>query len=870
MATTSLRNRMMAKLASVILAATLTVLAAPFAAQVASGTNSGTACLQATPSSTQAFAVSDWSGTVDGKTLDGAIIKMRPHGYFHTANIHNDGIVRGDVIFLYNLGTTSKWKLQTVSGTDYYFIGAYKDFTERREPNSNFFDVDAQSKKSGAIVHSWPGYSASDYSRHWKFERQSNGTYLIINRNSGLYLSLEGDGSDSQGKKFCQSSTPLYWDVEITGVGNHSSSTGNNYDVINKYSTYPGANWMMHVDNSLHLTELSIPGTHDTGTCYTWGDISPGISFTACQQYFIREQLAAGARFFDIRMGIDGVSDLDPYINHGGTVCRTEQEKDMQLSHVMAYFKDFLKQNPSEFIILLASPSGGDVKNQANSLYKYIQDDPGLFYLQKDSTIPTVGELRGKIYLAHRLDLSSTGYSENQLGLNLSSWSKSNFTTSDHKPAKVWTPSLTSVYAQDKYDTNADDKIYYVSTTFAEAAKNPTIYWDTLYINYTSCTKSNPFSAAINMNQRLYKDRYFSGSGNRLGIVVMDFMDAQMAYNVYKQNEGVYESLSAFRNAPLKCTCSVEGTWIHDGKWWYARHDGSYPKNGWEYIDNTWYAFDDEGWMRTGWLSEKGKWYYLRPKTGNMATGWQTVRGNWYYLDPTSGVMQTGWQLIDGVWYYLDPTSGALKSGWVKDGNTWYYLNPTHDGTFGAMKTGWLLDHGTWYYLKDSGAMATRWFKVGDIWYYANGSGTLQSGWLLDDDTWYYLSSTHDGTFGAMQTGWQLIGKRWYFFNDNGAMAANTWIDGYYVNTSGAWEPEKKPETAPKEEIEVAPLPPVTNPDEDAVTEEPETSTEPDETDEPVKTDEIENPFEDASVSNETADESAHESDTPEAEPVLV
>jgi len=42
-------------------------------------------------------------------------------------------------------------------------------------------------------------------------------------------------------------------------------------------------------------------------------------------------------------------------------------------------------------------------------------------------------------------------------------------------------------------------------------------------------------------------------------------------------------------------------------------------------------------------------------------------------------------------------------------------------------------------------------------------------------------------TGNSYATGWKLIDKNWYYFYSNGYMAKDTTINGYYLNSSGAW-----------------------------------------------------------------------------------
>ncbi len=54
-------------------------------------------------------------------------------------------------------------------------------------------------------------------------------------------------------------------------------------------------------------------------------------------------------------------------------------------------------------------------------------------------------------------------------------------------------------------------------------------------------------------------------------------------------------------------------------------------------------------------------------------------------------------------------------------------------------------------------------------------------GWQQVSDTWYYYED------GKTVTGWKTIGDNTYYFKENGAMAANEWCNGYWLNSDGTW-----------------------------------------------------------------------------------
>jgi FOG: Glucan-binding domain (YG repeat) len=67
-------------------------------------------------------------------------------------------------------------------------------------------------------------------------------------------------------------------------------------------------------------------------------------------------------------------------------------------------------------------------------------------------------------------------------------------------------------------------------------------------------------------------------------------------------------------------------------------------------------------------------------------------------------------------------------------------------------------------------------------WNYVKNDGSKTTGWYNDNGTWYYFYSD-----GSMAIGWLQSGSNWYYMLKDGSMAVNTKVDGYYLNTSGAY-----------------------------------------------------------------------------------
>jgi len=465
--------------------------------------------------------------------FDGCVVEISPAGYLRGTSIQNDGRSAGNDLHLFHLGTTSKMRLSWDSHNSAYVIYTYKTYHED-ELLDYVWDVEGQSTSAGAKVHVWSRHSPSASkatSQNWLFLPQTDGMYWIQNVRSGFYVSLSNtaSGSDSDGNKLVLSATPLKWNLEILDPLEKASGNSSYFDMVD---------WMKYIPNTTALTMISMPGTHDTGTAKAYGSDNPQASLTQCQKLYIYEQLAVGVRFFDLRLGIDFIDDRDPAIFHGDFICYNKDGSFLRLSHVMKMFYDFLDEHPSETLVVLASAanSSADEKNITLSIEKYLSASPDRFWDKED--IPTLGDVRGKIVMLHRYVVTGNTLDRTLFGLDLSAWSSfTNDFKNEGKAVKIYNLKGIEVWVQDYFDTNATTKIGYVTATLAQA---DTVLKENVYLlNYTSCTSSNPFSAARDMNRNLAtKDPFAKATKKPIGIIVMDYIDANWSRKIVELNFG--------------------------------------------------------------------------------------------------------------------------------------------------------------------------------------------------------------------------------------------------------------------------------------------------------------------------------------------
>lgn len=519
-------------------------------------------------------------------SLDNFVIRLRPAGYFRTASVNEDGNVIGNVCHLFNDGTSSKLILENVTtkndDTNWYAIRTLLNFEEHKKTGYSIWSVDGDSDKDGKVIHVWSGEHDGKPSRSFAFDRQLNGTYIIRDRTVEKetekkdikYLAIESNGKDQDNNKICHKSESIPWELELIGYDmKKNDATVSSLDWITYSSYVDGPCWMKYVDDNKFLDELSIPGTHDSGTCSVDNDTEPQSSQVKCQQDYIPTQLLEGIRYFDIRLG----KGDDPGIDHGIFYLLKKDGNYLHLSDVIGYFKTFLNENPSEALIMLASRGNDEATDESitTAFAKVMADNPNLFYTS--SHVPTLGEVRGKIVLLRRFGLAGNSVSGHTWGLDLTQWDDKIKAHSGQSMCLVQDargfeaigetgneePYCTKVYAQDKYKLTGTDKLSWVENALKETTGRTCNKVDVVddagaevqvqercwSINYTSCTGlshgGNPFTSARVVNEHLYKSPYINPSGTEdtksdylkhIGIIASDFVDAALARSIYQRN----------------------------------------------------------------------------------------------------------------------------------------------------------------------------------------------------------------------------------------------------------------------------------------------------------------------------------------------
>lgn len=257
---------------------------------------------------------------------------------------------------------------------------------------------------------------------------------------------------------------------------------------------------------------------------------------------------------------------------------------------------------------------------------------------------------------------------------------------------------------------------------------------------------------------------------------------------------GAYKNRSAKingRSYTFNSNADVTNTqWIAMNGTWKLAKNGQIA-TGWQTWENNLYYLNSDGSMKANEaFTDGGKLYFFRSWGGAYKNCWYTSGGKKYYLHDNSAAYQNEWLKADGKWYYFQSDSTMATNTWIDN----YYVDASGVWIPNKEKPTdkWITSgNRKWYRHADGSYTKNDWELINGKYYRFDNDGWMVTGWKKINDIWYYMDKTTGERYGE---GWHWIDGSCYYMNANGEMAADTWIDGYYVDASGKWIKDPKNE----------------------------------------------------------------------------
>ena len=287
--------------------------------------------------------------------------------------------------------------------------------------------------------------------------------------------------------------------------------------------------WMSFVDDDTYLSEITIPGTHNSAARY----VTLGYAMK-CQDNSILEQLENGYRYLDLRVAIDERDDENKLkLVHKFANCH----KTANLFSDYIYFDDvcadiytFLQQHSTETVIVNIKIE--EDKHSVSDIQKLLLEElkANKDYWYTEDEIPTLGEVRGRAVLATRFkDEAATGVT----GINMI-WAEQDNKIAADIPYELYVFDNYRLCVQDRYKYSVEDKYEAV----VDGLENCEADENTFFFNFISTsgdgTIGHPRGYANALNELMME--YNLKNETSYGIIIVDFGDENLARHFYYTN----------------------------------------------------------------------------------------------------------------------------------------------------------------------------------------------------------------------------------------------------------------------------------------------------------------------------------------------
>jgi 1-phosphatidylinositol phosphodiesterase len=479
-----------------------------------------------------------------------------------------------------------------------------------------------------AITSSGPGNGTHRVRLIWDANRHRLQTDVDTNYAGGIFVRDYGRANFSAGTGFTAGNSCIF----VGGAGGVSfgpltlrPATATDLALIDVGPT----RWMSALDGSVPLSQLTIPGTHESSArVETW----PATAI--CQSLSIADQLNAGIRYLDFRCC---------HLNDSFEIYHGSIDQNISYDAVLSQVYNFLNANPDECVMMVVKEEGtasGDTRTFEQTFDAYVAANPGRWWL--GTYIPTLDEVRGKIVLVRRFGASTA------MGINATYWpDNTGF-------------SANGLVVEDHYVVNDNNtKWGYVTAGLNAAAadSNPA----NLYLTHSSGYAPQTFGipnipdVSNDLNPRIYS--WFTGvKPGHYGCLIVDYADTSFPWLIAQANflrpgpvpDGVYQVTAKHSGSVLDVTgaSTAPATPVQQWQW------GGGNNQRWTFANlgaglyritalHSGQALDVDSSSTTN--GAQVLQYYV---TGNLNQSWQAVAngdGSYRLVNQNSGLVLDVW-----------------------------------------------------------------------------------------------------------------------------------------------------------------------------------------------------------------------------------
>lgn len=409
------------------------------------------------------------------------------------------------------------------------------------------------------------------------------------------------------------------------------------------------ADWMELVPDDTALSDLAIPGTHDSATANS-GQAAIFQPWVETQHWTLKEQLQSGVRAFDIRLTPQN------QIAHGNFVvtgfCDTESPSACSsFEHVIREFEEFLDVHPSETVLMRVQENCIDGQACDSALTKSVMktavESSTADFWQANSgeaggtdADADIGDLRGKI-----------AFLDDPYALDTGDHVPVGFLRADNESHSVY---WEAVNLDDAWSDRSDlfDGAFEAMTTPSTDSLRET------WFSNTTFPGTAPSAWADYMNDRLFT-KAAETEFDLTGLVFTDFPGPALVAYLVAHNLSHAETVAAFASEFNSIITALSGagasTELRD---FMTRESGRHgfadtPVTGWQ--------GDAASWMLASGVTSGCRAMAYCP--GQEMTREQQITFLWRYAgEPAAGADSPFTDVAAGR-YFTEPVAWAYNNG---------------------------------------------------------------------------------------------------------------------------------------------------------------------------------------------------------------